>query len=202
MAVHSYFTISATENILFKEKASKFIGYAYPVINENDIRGKLEIIKQLHPKATHHCYAYRLGTDKSNYRCNDDGEPAGTAGKPILGQIDSHELTNILLIVVRYYGGTKLGVSGLISAYRECAGMTLENAQKTEKKLLAYYFIFSDYLHLNRVYYYMQKYKANVINQEIANECRFNIGIEQHQISSFEHELKESQILYTFESIR
>ncbi len=202
MTIDSYYTITAVENILFKEKASKFIGYAYPVINEIDIRERLEGVKQQHPKATHHCYAYRLGMDKSNYRCNDDGEPAGTAGKPILGQIDSNELTNTLLIVVRYYGGTKLGVSGLIGAYKACAGITLENTQKIEKKLLAYYFIYSDYIHLNKVYHYIQKYKANVILQEIANECVFNIGIEQNQISSFETELKEAQVMYKFDCIR
>ncbi len=198
MNVDSYSTISAVENILHKEKASKFIGYAYPVTQDYEIREKIEMVKLQHPKATHHCYAFRLGMDKHNFRCNDDGEPSGTAGKPILGQIDSKRLKNLLVIIVRYYGGTKLGVSGLIGAYKECAKLTLEHAQIIEKKILAYYLVNTDYIHLNRLYQYIQQYKAIILDQEIANECVFKIGIEQSQMVMFESELKVEKIQFKF----
>jgi uncharacterized YigZ family protein len=129
----TYLTIAATSLGEFKEKGSKFLAYAYFVSNESDIKEKLDLLKKEHFKATHHCYAYRLGTDGKNYRANDDGEPSGTAGRPILGQIDSFGLTNLLIVVVRYYGGTKLGTSGLINAYRESAKEALSNAEKIEK---------------------------------------------------------------------
>lgn len=196
MTVDSYQTISNSENILYKDKASKFIGYAYHVVHTKEIREKLEVIKGMHPKATHHCFAYRLGLDKNNYRFNDDGEPTGTAGKPILGQIDSKGLTNTLLIIVRYYGGTKLGVSGLINAYKTCAKLTLDNAQILDKKILAYYQVTTDYKDSNKLYHFVQKYKAFIVNKDIANECVFTISVEINQIDKFENELKELQIKF------
>ena len=122
----TYLTITQALSCEFKDKGSKFIAFASPVRSQNDIKQYLTQIKELHPKATHHCYAYRLGLDKlTNYRANDDGEPSGTAGKPILGQIDSKQLTNLIVIVVRYFGGTKLGVPGLINAYKSSTKMVL-----------------------------------------------------------------------------
>jgi uncharacterized YigZ family protein len=129
----TYFTIAVPSEGEYKEKGSKFIAFTYFVSDESSIKEKLEQLKKEHFKATHHCYAYRLGIDGKNYRANDDGEPSGTAGRPILGQIDSFGLTNVLIIVVRYYGGTKLGTSGLINAYREAAKNALEKSQKIEK---------------------------------------------------------------------
>lgn len=196
MTVDSYQTISNSEDILYKDKASKFIGYAYHVVHTKEIREKLEVIKGMHPKATHHCFAYRLGLDKNNYRFYDDGEPTGTAGKPILGQIDSKGLTNTLLIIVRYYGGTKLGVSGLINAYKTCAKLTLDNAQILDKKILAYYQVTTDYKDSNKLYHFVQKYKAFIVNKDIANECVFTISVEINQIDKFENELKELQIKF------
>lgn len=201
-ATTHYFTIKDVENILYKDKASKFIGYAFNVLNESEVRRHLENVQLQHPKATHHCYAYRLGLDKNNYRNHDDGEPAGSAGKPILGQLDSHGLSNVLLIVVRYFGGIKLGVSGLISAYKECAKMTLEHTEIIEKKLLAYYSITTDYVFLNKVYQFIQRFKASIEKQEIDTECTFILGIEQEQQNSFEKQLSEEQIDFKFLNIK
>lgn len=126
----SYKTITApVREILLKEKGSKFIGYAFSVSSDADFKEQLDHIKQLHPKATHHCYAYRMGKNGENYRANDDGEPSGSAGLPIYNQLLAHDLTDILVVVVRYYGGTKLGVAGLIKAYKETAKETLALAE-------------------------------------------------------------------------
>ena len=121
---------SPVENILLKEKGSKFIGFVFPLDDEKDLKKNLEKIREEHPKATHHCYAFRLGIKGENYRANDDGEPSGSAGLPIYNQLLAHDITNVLLIEVRYYGGTKLGVSGLVKAYKESAKVTLEEAEK------------------------------------------------------------------------
>lgn len=131
----SYKTIaSPVGEVILKEKGSKFIGYAFPVCSENDVKGKLDIIRNEHPKATHHCYAYRLGKNGDLYRANDDGEPSGSAGLPIYNQLLSNDITDILVIVVRYYGGTKLGVAGLIKAYRETAKEVLSQTEEIIKK--------------------------------------------------------------------
>jgi uncharacterized YigZ family protein len=128
-----YLTIRNEATGEFKDKGSKFLAYAYPIDNEEDTHIYIEQLHKVHPKARHWCYAWRLGLDKNNYRANDDGEPSGTAGRPILGQIDSFGLTNVLVVVVRYFGGTLLGTSGLIQAYRESAKQALELAPKVEK---------------------------------------------------------------------
>lgn len=123
-----------TEEVLMREKGSKFIGYAFPLNDEEEFRGYLNDIKALHPKATHHCYAFRIGKNGENYRANDDGEPSGSAGLPIFNQILAAGLTNVLVIVVRYYGGTKLGVAGLIKAYKETAQQALAQAETLLKE--------------------------------------------------------------------
>ena len=121
-----YNTIEKTASTEFKDRGSKFIAYAFPIQSVADFKTKLDEIRKEHPKATHHCFAYRLGTDGNNFRVNDDGEPSGTAGRPILGQIDSKNLTDLLVIVVRYFGGTLLGVAGLINAYKSSAALVLQ----------------------------------------------------------------------------
>ena len=126
---------SAAEDILIKEKGSKFIGFAYPVNSESDIKNRLNHLYEQHPKATHHCYAYRLGVNGENYRANDDGEPSGSAGLPIYNQLLAHQITNVLLVVIRYYGGTKLGVGGLVKTYKETAKFTLEQTEIITKEL-------------------------------------------------------------------
>lgn len=194
----AYKTIEPVEDFLYKEKSSKFIGFAYPVNTEVEIREKLSAVKNLHPKATHHCYAYRLGFDKNNYRANDDGEPGGTAGKPIIGQIDSLGLTNCLVIVVRYFGGTKLGVSGLIEAYKETAKETLASAIILERKILDYYTITCDYTAINRAFQIIHKLHGMIIQQEIDNTVSFLIGIEQDKSKILEKELTEQQLRFQF----
>lgn len=129
----TYKTISKPAEGLFKDKGSKFIAYAYPVYAEDEIKELIQSIKKEHYSARHHCYAWRLGHEKLNFRANDDGEPSSTAGKPILGQIQSFDLTNILIVVVRYFGGTLLGVSGLINAYKNAAVDVITNADIVEK---------------------------------------------------------------------
>src|SRR5260221_798290 len=121
-----YYTIEKSAVAEFKDRGSKFIGYALPVKSVEEFKDRLNEIKKEHPKATHHCFAYRLGLDGNNFRMSDDGEPSGTAGRPILGQIDSKVLTNVVVVVVRYFGGTLLGTPGLISAYKSSAAMVLQ----------------------------------------------------------------------------
>lgn len=186
------------ENFLHKEKASKFIGFAYPVDSEEAIKERLAAVRNLHPKATHHCYAYRLGLDKNNYRTNDDGEPNGTAGKPIIGQMDSLGITNCLIIVVRYFGGTKLGVSGLIEAYKETAKETLASANILERKILDYYAITCDYTAINRAFQIIHKLHGVITQQEIDNTVSFLIGIEQDKSKALERELSEQQFPFQF----
>ena len=144
MMEFSFDTIkSPVENILLKEKGSKFIGFVFPVANEKEIKAALAKVKDEHPKATHHCYAFRLGINGENYRANDDGEPNNSAGMPIYGQIQSFEVTNVLDVVVRYFGGVKLGVGGLITAYKTTAQMALENAEIIEKTIDIHFLISS-----------------------------------------------------------
>src|ERR1035438_4724191 len=135
----NYKTISSSSQGIYKEKGSKFIAYTFPVKTETEIKAHIEKLKKEHHSARHHCYAYRLHPDKSVYRMNDDGEPSGTAGKPIFGQIQSNDLTDILIVVVRYFGGTLLGVSGLINAYRSAAVEVLKNSTFINKTVIEKY---------------------------------------------------------------
>jgi uncharacterized YigZ family protein len=166
----TYLTIAATSLGEFKEKGSKFLAYAYFVSNETDIKEKLDLLKKEHFKATHHCYAYRLGTDGKNYRANDDGEPSGTAGRPILGQIDSFGLTNLLIVVVRYYGGTKLGTSGLINAYRESAKEALSNAVKIEKIIESQLECSLAYIRMNDFMLFLKQHEIGVQSTEYKDD--------------------------------
>ena len=148
----TYKTIEiSVENILYKEKNSKFFGFAYPVTSEIEVKTHLENLKAEHFSARHWCYAYQIGTEKIQYRANDDGEPNNSAGMPIYGQIQSFEVTNVLVVVVRYFGGVKLGVGGLISAYKTAAQMALENAIIIEKTINKHFVISFGYAHMNKV---------------------------------------------------
>ena len=166
----TYQTIAAASIGEFKEKGSKFLAYAYFVSNEIEIKEKLDLLKKEHFKATHHCYAYRLGTDGKNYRANDDGEPSGTAGRPILGQIDSFGLTNLLIVVVRYYGGTKLGTSGLINAYRESAKEALSNAEKIEKIIESQLECSLAYIRMNDFMLFLKQHEIGVQSTEYKDD--------------------------------
>jgi uncharacterized YigZ family protein len=152
------------ENTLLKEKGSKFIGFAFPVDNEEELKNALEKIRSEHPKATHHCYAFRMGVNGENYRTNDDGEPSGSAGLPIYNQLLANEITNVLVISVRYYGGTKLGVSGLVKAYKESAKITLEEANIITKELETEIEIRFNFNQQNIIFTLLSKFDAKIIN--------------------------------------
>lgn len=163
--LYEYQTIERpVENILLKEKGSKFIGFAFPVQDETELKEILEKVRTEHPKATHHCYAFRLGLKGELYRANDDGEPSGSAGLPIYNQLLANELTNILLVVVRYYGGTKLGVSGLVKAYKESAKVTLEEAEIITKELETKIEITFNFNQQNVIFTLLSKFDAKVLN--------------------------------------
>ena len=162
----TYTTIAkATEEILFKEKSSKFFGYAFPIESEEEVKPIIEQLRKLHPNAVHYCYAYQIGTEKISYRANDDGEPSNTAGAPIYGQIQSFGLTNVLLVVVRIFGGIKLGVGGLISAYKTTAQLVLEEAEIIEKTIDISFLISFDYKNMNKVMRVIKEKKLDIVTQ-------------------------------------
>ena len=162
----TYTTIAkATEEILFKEKSSKFFGYAFPIQSEEEVKHIIEQLRKLHPHAVHYCYAYQIGTEKISYRTNDDGEPSNTAGAPIYGQIQSFGLTNVLLVVVRIFGGIKLGVGGLISAYKTTAQLVLEEAEIIEKTIDISFLISFDYKNMNKVMRVIKEKKLDIVTQ-------------------------------------
>ncbi len=188
----SYFTIGKAEISEFRAKGSKFLGYGASVSSDEEVKSFLGSIVEIHPKATHHCYAWRMGGDGKQYRANDDGEPSGTAGKPILGQIDSKDLTNTMVIVVRYYGGTKLGVAGLIEAYKECTRELLDNAEKVEHIVQSHYVLSFDYELMNQAMRHVKSSKAKVLRQDYDNCCKLYVSIRQSEASQLEAALDQA----------
>lgn len=176
----TYLTIAQPCEGLYKDKGSKFIAFAYPVCNEEDIKKLLVDLRKEHFNARHHCYAFRLGADKQSYRANDDGEPKYTAGKPILGQIQSKDLTNILIVVVRYFGGTLLGVGGLINAYRQAAADALENAVIIEKMVNDIYEITFDYLQMSQVMKIIKDENLEQIQQNFELDCKLIFSVRKN----------------------
>ncbi|HEU4552553.1 MAG TPA: YigZ family protein [Chitinophaga sp.] len=172
-----YFTIEKTATAEFKDRGSKFLAYAFPVKSTDDVKEKLQAIKKEHPKATHHCFAYRLGTDGLQFRASDDGEPSGTAGKPILGQIDSKQLTDTLVIVVRYFGGTLLGAPGLINAYKMATALVLQLIPAVQKNVEVKYQLSFDYTILNEVINTVKQNNCTILSQELQLFCAMQIGI-------------------------
>ena len=184
---------SPLENILLKEKGSKFIGFAFPVNNEAEIKAALEKVRTEHPKATHHCYAFRLGIEGENYRANDDGEPSGSAGLPIYNQLLANELTHILLIVVRYYGGTKLGVSGLVKTYKESAKLTLEECEIITKDLESEVEIEFDFNKQNQIFTLLNKFDGKILNFFSEEQCKIIAKINTSQKENISEQLSEMQ---------
>jgi len=172
-----YFTIEKTAMAEFKDRGSKFLAYAWPVKTVEQVKECLLEIKKEHPKATHHCFAYRLGTDGLQFRANDDGEPSGTAGKPILGQIDSKQLTDVLVVVVRYFGGTLLGAPGLINAYKNSTAMVLQIIPAVQKNVESKYHLSFDYTILNDIMTIIKQQNCTVYSQELQLFCSMDIGI-------------------------
>lgn len=183
----------------FKDRGSKFMGYAFPLSSPEAFKEQLLRIKKEHPKANHHCFAYRIGVDGTQFRVSDDGEPSGTAGKPILGQIDSKELTNIGVIVVRYFGGTLLGVPGLINAYKTTAALVLQTLPQVQKPIEVQYRLQFDYTNMNAVMMILRQYNCSIIHQEVQLFCMYTIGVPVNRIDEFEYRLKD---LHTVEYSR
>jgi uncharacterized YigZ family protein len=161
--------------VLFKEKNSKFFGYAFPIQSEDQVKPIIDSLRKQHPTAGHFCYAYQIGTDTMTYRANDDGEPSNSAGMPIYGQIQSFSVTNVLIVVVRVFGGVKLGVGGLISAYKTTAQMVLETCEIVEKTIDIHFTISFDYINMNKVMRVIKEKKLEIVTQEM--EINENSGL-------------------------
>lgn len=164
-----------SDEILFKEKNSKFFGYAFPIQFESEIKPIIDRLRKQHPHAVHYCYAYQIGADTIIYRANDDGEPSNTAGMPIYGQIQSFGVTNVLVVVVRFFGGIKLGVGGLISAYRTAAQMTLDSSEIIEKTINIHFQIAFDYKNINKVMRVIKEKGVEIASQKMEMSCEIEI---------------------------
>ena len=180
--IDSYKTIiQASKEGLFKDRGSKFYGYAFPVTNEEEIKEKIELLKKQHYNARHWCYAWQLGENYDHYRANDDGEPSNSAGMPIYGQLQSFNVTNILVVVVRYFGGTKLGVGGLIKAYKNGAKLALENSIIIHKTIDEVFLIKFEYPEMNTIMRIIKDENISIINQKMELDCEFIISIRKKE---------------------
>ena len=180
--IDSYKTITQpSKEGLFKDRGSKFYGYAFPISNEEEIKEKIELLKKQHYNARHCCYAWQLGKNYDHYRANDDGEPSNSAGMPIYGQLQSFNVTNVLVVVVRYFGGTKLGVGGLIKAYKNGAKLALENSNIIDKTINEKFLIKFEYPEMNTVMRIIKDEKISIINQKLELNCEFIISIRKKE---------------------
>jgi len=188
-----YKTIDQPAVAEYKDRGSKFLAFANPIVTADDFKKQLFFLKKEHPKAAHHCFAYRIGTDGNSFRVSDDGEPAGSAGKPMLGQIDSKEVTNIAVIVVRYFGGSLLGVPGLINAYKTVTSLVLQVTPIVQKQIEATYIIHFDYTQMNDVMMVLKQCNCTVITQEMQLFCNITTGIPKSRLTEVLYRLKELQ---------
>lgn len=191
MNANKYTTIATPGTGDFRDRGSKFFAFSYPVSSVIEVKEKLQVLKKEHPKAAHHCYAYRIGTDGTQYRANDDGEPSGSAGKPILGQIDSMGLTNVLVVVVRYFGGSLLGVPGLINAYKTATAQSLETVPKTEKWIEDLFEINFDYPAMGETLYLLKQAEAIIYHQDLQLFCTIKAGIPRFHSDIYVQRLSE-----------
>jgi len=183
--IDTYKTIAfATEDILFKEKNSKFFGYSYPISSDEEVKVIIEKLKKQHHSARHWCYAYQIGTEKIYFRANDDGEPSNSAGMPIYGQIQSFGITNVLIVIVRYFGGVKLGVGGLITAYKTAAQMTLMSSEIIEKTIDIHYQITFDYKNMNKVMRTIKEKNIEIVHQKMDSNCEIEVKIRKKNASN------------------
>jgi len=180
----TYRTVQTQSEGLYKDKGSKFFAFIYPITAETDIKPIILKLKSEHPKANHHCWAMRLTPDRSVFKLNDDGEPSGTAGRPILNTLLSRDLTNILVVVVRYFGGTLLGVPGLINAYKQATEDALDQATIIEKTVNDIYTINFNYLQMNDVMRLVKEEDVAILNQQFDNDCSIQISIRKMQVST------------------
>jgi len=179
----TYFTIEKPGEGIFRDRGSKFLGYAYPIVSEQDIKGIIADLKKNNPKANHHCWAMRWSTDRSVFRLNDDGEPSGTAGRPILNTLLSRNLTNIAVVVVRYFGGTLLGVPGLINAYKSATELALHQTAVIEKTVNDVYTITFEYLQMNEVMRVIKDDNLHIMEQHFDINCAINVSIRKTQVN-------------------
>ncbi|HMI79286.1 MAG TPA: YigZ family protein [Ferruginibacter sp.] len=188
-----YFTIDKPSTAEFKDRGSKFIAFAFPIETADDFKKQLQVLKKEHPKAVHHCFAYRIGTDGNNFRSGDDGEPSGTAGKPILGQIDSKAITNVAVIVVRYWGGTLLGVPGLINAYKTATSLALQVTPVIQKQVEINHTIEFEYNQMNEVMMVLKQFNCTVISNEMQLFCIIKAGIPKSRLEEVLYRFKDMQ---------
>ena len=188
-----YTTIEKSSNAEFKDRGSRFIAFAFPIETADDFKKQLQGLKKEHPKAVHHCFAYRMGTYGNNFRSSDDGEPAGTAGKPILGQLISKGITNAAVVVVRYWGGTMLGVPGLINAYKTAAALALQVTPLVEKQIEVNYSIEFDYTQMNEVMMVMKQFNCTIYANEMQLFCIIKAGVPKNRLQEVLYRLKDLQ---------
>lgn len=188
-----YFTIDTDGTAEYKDRGSKFLAYAYSLKNKEDFKKHLQILKKEHPKAVHHCFAYRIGYDGNDFRVSDDGEPSGTAGKQILAQIDSRNLSDILVIVVRYFGGTLLGVPGLINAYKTATALALQCTHVVQKYIEVNYNLQFNYTEMNDVMRILKQYNCTIYKNEMQLFCKIETGIPKYRLT---------EVLYALENIQ
>lgn len=177
MTITTYQTITQPVQAEFKDKGSRFIAFAYPIFSSEEVKQYVDTLRQEHHKARHWCFAWRLGVDGNQFRANDDGEPSGSAGRPILGQIDSFELTDVLVVVVRYFGGTLLGVPGLINAYKSATAMAFQAAEIVQKNIEKTVYLRCDYSSLNEALRLAKLHQANVVQQDLQLDCRLMVRV-------------------------
>jgi uncharacterized YigZ family protein len=186
-----YFTIEQSALAEFKDRGSRFLAYAFPMQTTDDFKKQLQALKKEHPKAAHHCFAYRLGLDGNSFRVSDDGEPSGSAGRPILGQINSKNITNAGVVVVRYFGGTLLGVPGLINAYKTATVLALQLVPIVRKPVLVSYRLQFDYTLMNEVMLIVKQCQCVVEQQEISMFCTMQVGVPVARAEEVLHKLKD-----------
>lgn len=189
--MNTFFTIEKPSLAEYKDRGSRFLAYAYPIKSADEFKKQVKALKEEHPKAAHHCFAYRLGTEGLVFRSGDDGEPSGSAGKPILNQIDSKNLTDVAVIVVRYFGGTLLGVPGLINAYKTATSLALQLTPIIEKPILATYTFEFDYTLMNDVMIILKKYNCEILHNEMQLFCRMKVGIPKASDETVLQKLRE-----------
>lgn len=189
--MNHYNTIEKSSFAEYKDRGSRFLAFAYPIATADDFKKYLKALKEEHPKAAHHCFAYRIGTDGNSFRAGDDGEPSGSAGKPILGQIDSKGVTNVAVIVVRYFGGTLLGVPGLINAYKMVTSLALQLTPIIQKPILEYYELHFDYTLMNEIMMVVKRFGCVVLQNESQLFCRMVLGIPKESLENCINKLKD-----------
>ena len=191
----TFFTIASPAEGIFRERGSKFIAFAYPVCSEASVKEKLSFLRKKYFDANHHCYAWRLGVDGGQHRANDDGEPANTAGKPILGQLIAYKLTNVLLVVVRYFGGTLLGTGGLTQAYKRAAATVLDNTQIVQEVVAETYKLTFDYADLNKALKFVKDMNLECVQQDINLDCAMTVKVRKSKVEEMKKRLNTIKVI-------